>query len=69
MARSSDPDSGGSQFFVWVADTPHLDRQYTAFGKITADQDVVDKISNVERNRQDRPNSDIKMVSVKVNRA
>lgn len=44
MARSSDPDSAGSQFFIMVAASPHLDHQYSAFGKVVSGLDVVDKI-------------------------
>lgn len=45
MARSQDPDSASSQFFIMVADAPHLDGQYAAFGHVTDGQDVVDKIA------------------------
>ncbi len=44
MARSGDPNSGGSQFFIMVDDAPHLDGQYAAFGKVTEGQQVVDDI-------------------------
>ena len=44
MARSSDPDSANSQFFICLADAPFLNNQYTVFGKVTAGMDVVDKI-------------------------
>lgn len=44
MARSSDPDSAGSQFFVMLGRSPHLDRQYTAFGKLIKGEDVLTKI-------------------------
>jgi len=44
MARSSDPDSAGSQFYICYAAHPHLDGQYTVFGKVTEGMDVVDKI-------------------------
>ena len=57
MARTSDPDSAGSQFFICLEKVPHLDRQYTAFGR-TADQaslDVVKAIGNVRTAAQDRP--------------
>jgi peptidyl-prolyl cis-trans isomerase B (cyclophilin B) len=57
MARTSDPDSGGSQFFICLETVPHLDRQYTAFGK-TADADslaVVKNIGAVQTGSQDRP--------------
>ncbi|NBT12648.1 MAG: peptidylprolyl isomerase [Planctomycetia bacterium] len=57
MARTSDPNSAGSQFFICLEKVPHLDRQYTAFGR-TADQaslDVVKAIGNVRTGGQDRP--------------
>lgn len=66
MARSSDPNSGGSQFFICVDDAPHLTGQYTAFGKVIDGQDVADAISNVPRNRSDRPDDDVKMVKVTI---
>ena len=45
MARAQDPDSARSQFFIMVADAPHLDGQYAAFGHVTSGQDIVDKIA------------------------
>ena len=57
MARTSDPNSAGSQFFICLETVTHLDRQYTAFGK-TADADslaVVKKIGEVKTGSQDRP--------------
>lgn len=57
MARSSDPNSGGSQFFICLEKVPHLDRQYSAFGK-TADAaslDVVRKIGSTPTDHSDRP--------------
>jgi peptidyl-prolyl cis-trans isomerase B (cyclophilin B) len=57
MARTSDPNSAGSQFFICLERVPHLDRQYTAFGK-TADAEslaVVKKIGNLPTGSQDRP--------------
>lgn len=45
MARSQDPDSGSSQFFIVVADSPFLDGDYAAFGRVTEGQDVVDQIA------------------------
>ena len=45
MARATDPDSASSQFFIMVADAPHLDGQYAAFGHVTSGQDIVDKIA------------------------
>jgi len=69
MARAQDPNSAGSQFFICVADTPHLNRQYTAFGAVTSGQDVADAISGVSKNHSDRPDEEIKMVSVQVKAA
>lgn len=57
MARTNDPNSAGSQFFICLNKVPHLDRQYTAFGR-TADAaslDVVKKIGEVATSSQDRP--------------
>jgi peptidyl-prolyl cis-trans isomerase B (cyclophilin B) len=48
MARSSDPNSAGSQFFICLARTPHLDRQYTAFGKLIKGDDVLGKLGDVQ---------------------
>ena len=48
MARTMVPDSASSQFFVMHQDTPHLDRQYAGFGKLTDGYDVLDKIANVK---------------------
>jgi cyclophilin family peptidyl-prolyl cis-trans isomerase len=56
-ARTSDPNSAGSQFFLMHADSPHLDNQYTAFGKATSGLDVVDKLANQPRDRNDRPHN------------
>ena len=47
MARSQHPDSAGSQFFICHGDAKFLDRQYTAFGELTAGSDVLDRIANV----------------------
>jgi peptidyl-prolyl cis-trans isomerase B (cyclophilin B) len=55
MARTSDPNSAGSQFFVMHARSPHLDNQYTAFGKATGGLEVVDKIANAPTGANDRP--------------
>jgi peptidyl-prolyl cis-trans isomerase B (cyclophilin B) len=66
MARSQDPNSAGSQFFVCVADCAWLDGQYTAFGRVTEGQEVADAISKVPRDGQDRPLEDIRLTSVSV---
>jgi peptidyl-prolyl cis-trans isomerase B (cyclophilin B) len=55
MARSANPDSASSQFFIVVADSPHLDGQYSAFGKVSAGMDVVDKIVAEETDHRDNP--------------
>ncbi len=57
MARSSDPNSASSQFFIVVKDSQFLDRQYTAFGQVTKGMDVADKIVNAPRGAEDRPNN------------
>lgn len=55
MARSADPDSAGSQFFIVHEDTPHLDGQYAAFGHVIEGMDVVDEIANTRTNFRDVP--------------
>ncbi len=66
MARSRDPNSAGSQFFVMVADSPHLDGQYAAFGKLTDGLDVAKAIVAVPRDGQDKPKADQKIKSIRV---
>lgn len=55
MARAMDPNSAGSQFFVMVADAPHLDGQYASFGKVTEGMDTADYIVNSRRDWNDKP--------------
>ena len=55
MARAMDPNSAGSQFFIMVANAPHLDGQYAAFGKITEGMEVADAIVGQPRNMMDKP--------------
>ena len=55
MARASQPDSAGSQFFICVADAPFLDRQYTTFGEVVSGMEVADKIVNQPRDGNDNP--------------
>lgn len=66
MARSMSPNSAGSQFFLMVADAPHLDGQYAAFGKLTEGFDVAQKIVSVKRNYSDKPYEDQVMEEVTV---
>ncbi|MGL4990937.1 MAG: peptidylprolyl isomerase [Sarcina sp.] len=69
MARSFARDSGGSQFFIMVADSPHLDGDYAGFGKVIEGMDVALKIASVSRNREDRPREPQVMKSVTVENA
>lgn len=66
MARSSAPDSAGSQFFIMVDTSSSLDGDYAAFGKVTEGMDAVDKIVSVERDAQDKPLEEQKMKTVEV---
>jgi len=66
MARSQDPNSAGSQFFIVVKDSNFLDGQYTAFGRVISGMDVADKIVNSPRDSRDNPNERIEMKSVKI---
>jgi peptidyl-prolyl cis-trans isomerase B (cyclophilin B) len=61
MARSQDPNSAGSQFFICVKDSAFLDRNYTAFGRVVRGMDVADKIVNSPRDSRDNPNDRIEM--------
>ena len=66
MARSNDKNSAGSQFFIMHGDTPSLDGDYAAFGKVIEGMDVVDSIAQVETGSNDRPKKDIKIKSITV---
>jgi peptidyl-prolyl cis-trans isomerase B (cyclophilin B) len=61
MARSANPDSAGSQFFICVADAPFLDKQYTVFGEAVSGMDIADKIVNQPRDKRDNPLDRIEM--------
>lgn len=69
MARTMVNDSAGSQFFVMVANAPHLDRQYAAFGKVIEGMEVADKIVAVKTDRNDKPKEDQIMAQVTVENA
>ena len=70
MARTSDPDSASSQFFIMHANAPHLDAQYAGFGKLTAGFDVLDQIANAKTGRygyfSDVPRSPIVIEKVEI---
>lgn len=66
MARSMMPDSAGSQFFIMHKDSPHLDGEYAAFGKVIEGMDIIDKIANVKTDRADKPVEEEKMKKVTV---
>ena len=63
-ARSADPDSANSQFFICFDSAPHLDRQYSAFGKVTKGMEFVDMIKKGDRNSGSVPNPD-KIISIR----
>ena len=66
MARTSDPNSAGSQFFVVVKDSNFLDGQYTVFGEVVKGIEVADKIVNLPRNSRDLPTERVEMTVVVV---
>ena len=66
MARSMMPDSAGSQFFIMHKDSPHLDGDYAAFGKVIDGMDVVDRIAQTKTDRSDRPKEEQKIKKVTV---
>jgi cyclophilin family peptidyl-prolyl cis-trans isomerase len=66
MARSNDPNSASSQFFIVTSDSTFLDKQYTVFGQVTKGMDVADKIVNAPKGAADRPNSPVAIESIKI---
>ena len=66
MARSQDPDSAGSQFFIMTEQATHLDGDYAAFGKVTEGMETVDEIVAAERGKGDKPLEDQKIKTVEV---
>jgi cyclophilin family peptidyl-prolyl cis-trans isomerase len=64
MARSNDPDSASSQFFIVVADSRFLDNNYTVFGQVTKGMDVADKIVSAPKGAQDRPTNPVTITKV-----
>jgi len=69
MARSADPNSASSQFFIVVKDSGFLDNQYTAFGEVISGMEVADKIATAPRGANDRPNQPIHIKKVVLSQA
>lgn len=68
MARSMQPDSAGSQFFIMHSAAPHLDGQYAAFGQVVEGLEVVDEIAAVRVDRNDRPFEPQRMANIVIER-
>ena len=66
MARATDPDSAGSQFFIVTSDSTFLDKQYTVFGEVVDGMEVADKIVNLPRDGNDCPKQEAKMLEVTI---
>ena len=66
MARTNDPNSAGSQFFIMAEDAPHLDGEYAAFGKVIQGMDVVEAINSVSTDSNDKPLEDVVIESITV---
>jgi len=66
MARSNDPNSAGSQFFICHGNPTFLDHQYTAFGKLIKGDDVLEKIATTPTHPQDRPDKRVDVISIKI---
>ena len=66
MARSMNPNSAGSQFFIMHKDSPHLDGDYAAFGKVTEGMEEVDRIASIPTDWNDAPKISVTMTKVTV---
>ncbi len=66
MARAMHPDSAGSQFFIMTSDSPHLDGQYAAFGKVLTGMEYADEIVRTPRDRMDKPLEAQRIASIRV---
>jgi cyclophilin family peptidyl-prolyl cis-trans isomerase len=69
MARSSDPNSASSQFFIVVKDSNFLDGQYSAFGEVISGMDIADKIAAAPRGQNDRPNTPVHIKKILLSQA
>ena len=65
MANSG-PNANGSQYFIWLDATPHLDGKHAVFGEVTDGRDVVEEIGSVQTDRNDKPREDVILESVDV---
>ena len=59
------PNSNGSQFFITLAPTPHLDGKHTVFGRVASGMEVLQRLGNVQTDRHDRPTSEVKILSAR----
>ena len=66
IARSTEPDRAGSQFFIVTSDSTFLDKQYTVFGEVTEGMEVADKIVNLPRDGNDCPEQEAKILEITV---
>jgi peptidyl-prolyl cis-trans isomerase B (cyclophilin B) len=66
MARTNDPNSAGSQFFICLENASHLDNQYTAFGKLIKGEDVLKKIGSTPTGARDMPLERVNVESIKI---
>ena len=66
MARTMMPDSAGSQFFIMTSDSPHLDGQYAAFGKVLEGMDAAEEIVNTPRDWNDKPRTPQRIKTIRV---
>ena len=65
-ARTNDPNSAGSQFFIMHGEAPHLDNKYTAYGRVTEGMETVDKIAQAPADENDRPSDPVSIKSIKI---